>query len=284
MFLATMSFVCTTHASVVKLDYWNFDTDTSGKTFGTSTVAGWANSGSNGSLWNNGAYTPGKAEANGNGSLLVSGQAGAVFRKVTGTGSATAGQYATPYTTGAYRIELNFAGWNLAGTGPNSNNSIQLLAMPNEAAGTGGVAGIRLDKYGATAARVQLFSNSTASGNQENFLSVNFGLVETTAQSFAIEFDYASKNITYLRNGTIIGQYTNFLGAADGPYTVTSNVGSDARMGSLQFSTSSNWNADNTVNIDSMGFSQIPEPSTGSMILLGMGGLAAVRLLRRKVS
>jgi hypothetical protein len=28
----------------------------------------------------------------------------------------------------------------------------------------------------------------------------------------------------------------------------------------------------------------IPEPSTGSMVLLGMGGLAAVRLLRRKVS
>ncbi|MDA0324235.1 MAG: PEP-CTERM sorting domain-containing protein, partial [Verrucomicrobia bacterium] len=97
-------------------------------------------------------------------------------------------------------------------------------------------------------------------------------LTGNPAQNLAIELDYNTGGIEYIVNGVTVQKFTNFNGVAIGSFQLSTSGGSGS------------WSSDNIVSVNSMGLSMIPEPSTGSMILLGMGGLAAVRLLRRKVS
>ena len=290
MFLATMSFVCTTHATNVKLDYFEFN-DVAGKTFGTSTVAGWANTGVLDSRWNFGnvSQNPGGVNAagtqafktDGSGNMILTGLQGQTFRKL---GAGTTGAYTTPLgastllggaATGIYRFELNLASWSLDANGLN-NNSFQ--AMLTSAASGTDIAGIRL-KLNDGASQIQMYTDSTDSGAQNNFHNIDFAaLTGNPAQNLAIELDYNTGGIKYLVNGVTVQNYTNFNKVAIGSLQLTtSGVNNSPTTGTF-------WSPDNTVSVNSMGLSMVPEPSTGSMILLGMGGLAAVRLLRRKVS
>ena len=284
MFLATMSFVCTTHATNVKLDYFEFN-DAAGTTFGTTAFAGWANTGVLDSRWNfgdvkqNPGGTTGTASAfttDGSGNMILTGLQGQTFRKL---GAGTTGAYTTPLgastllggaATGIYRFELNLASWSLAANGPNGNSFQAILTSAAE--GGTDIAGIRL-KLNDGASRIQMFTDSTETGAQNNFHNVDFAaLTGNPAQNLAIELDYNTGGIEYIVNGETVRNFTNFAKVDIGSFQLSTSGGSGF------------WSPDNTVSVNSMGLSMVPEPSTGSMILLGMGGLAAVRLLRRKVS
>ena len=203
MFLATMSFVCTTHATNVKLDYFEFN-DVAGKTFGTSTVAGWANTGvldsrrNFGDVKQNPGGTTGTASAfktDGSGNMILTGLQGQTFRKLGG--SSPTGAYTTPLgastllggaATGIYRFELNLASWSLAANGLN-NNSFQAM-LTSAAAGGTDIAGIRL-KLNDGASQIQMYTDSTDSGAQNNFHNIDFAaLTGNPAQNLAIELDY----------------------------------------------------------------------------------------------
>jgi hypothetical protein len=290
MFLAILSFVSISHATNMKLDYFEFN-DVAGKTFGTSTVAGWANTGVLDSKWNFGnvLQNPGGVNAagtqafktDGSGNMILTGLQGQTFRKL---GASTTGAYTTPLgastllggaATGIYRFELNLASWSLAANGLNGN-SFQILL--NSAASGTDIAGIRL-KLNGTGSQIQMFTDSTETGAQNNFHNIDFAaLTGNPAQNLAIELDYNTGGIKYLVNDVTVQNYTNFNKVAIGSFQLsTSGVSGSPTTGTF-------WSPDNTVSVNSMGLIMVPEPSTGSMILLGMGGLAAVRLLRRKVS
>jgi hypothetical protein len=274
----------------VQIDFFEFN-DVAGKTFGTSTAAGWANTGVFDSRWNFGnvSQNPGGVNAagtqafktDGSGNMILTGLQGQTFRKL---GASTTGAYTTPLgastllggaATGIYRFELNLASWSLDANGLN-NNSFQ--AMLTSAASGTDIAGIRL-KLNDGASQIQMYTDSTDSGAQNNFHNIDFAaLTGNPAQNLAIELDYNTGGIKYLVNGDTVKNYTNFNKVAIGSLQLTtSGVNGSPTTGTF-------WSPDNTVSVNSMGLSMVPEPSTGSMILLGMGGLAAVRLLRRKVS
>ena len=86
----------------IALELWEFD-DAEGLSFqsATGTNAGFANTGSNGSLWNFGGFAAG-ASTDGVGNLVVTGKTGAVFRKLSTT-------YSPAITTGVYRLTLDIA-------------------------------------------------------------------------------------------------------------------------------------------------------------------------------
>ena len=72
----------------IALELWEFD-DAAGLSFGAApTIAnpspndGFANTGSNGSLWNFGGFSAG-ASTDGEGNLFVTGKSGAVYRKMS---------------------------------------------------------------------------------------------------------------------------------------------------------------------------------------------------------
>jgi hypothetical protein len=80
--LATGAIASVSYASPVALDLWEFD-DAAGLSFGGSAVdaaAGFSNTGSNGTLWNYGGFSAG-GSTDGNGNFVVTGKAGAVYRK-----------------------------------------------------------------------------------------------------------------------------------------------------------------------------------------------------------
>jgi hypothetical protein len=163
----------------------------------------------------------------------------------------------------------------LAANGLNGN-SFQILL--NSAESGTDIAGIRL-RLNGTGSQIQMFTDSTATGAQNNFHNIDFAaLTGNPAQNLAIELDYNTGGIKYLVNDVTVKNYTNFNKVAIGSFQLsTSGVNGSPTTGTF-------WSPDNTVSVNSMGLIMVPEPSTGSMILLGMGGLAAVRLLRRKVS
>ena len=290
MLLAILSFVSISHATNMKLDYFEFN-DVAGKTFGTSTVAGWANTGVLDSKWNFGnvSQNPGGVNAagtqafktDGSGNMILTGLQGQTFRKL---GASTTGAYTTPLgastllggaATGIYRFELNLASWSLAANGLNGNS---FQAMLTSAASGTDIAGIRL-RLNGTGSQIQMFTDSTETGAQNNFHNIDFAaLTGNPAQNLAIELDYNTGGIKYLVNDLTVQNYTNFNKVAIGSFQLsTSGVSGSPTTGTF-------WSPDNTVSVNSMGLIMVPEPSTGSMILLGISGLTAVRLLRRKVS
>ena len=271
MFLATMSFVCTTHATNVKLDYFEFN-DVAGKTFGTSTVAGWANTGVLDSRWNfgdvkqNPGGTTGTASAfktDGSGNMILTGLQGQTFRKLGG--SSPTGAYTTPLgastllggaATGIYRFELNLASWSLVANGLNGNS---FQAMLTSAASGTDIAGIRL-KLNDGASQIQMYTDSTDSGAQNNFHNIDFAaLTGNPAQNLAIELDYNTGGIKYLVNGDTVKNYTNFNKVAIGSLQLTtSGVNGSPTTGTF-------WSPDNTVSVNSMGLSMVsttPPPTS----------------------
>ena len=95
----------------IALELWEFD-DAAGFSFGgapttanPSPNASFANTGSNGSLWNFGGFSAG-ASTDGEGNLVVTGKAGAVYRKMSPT-------YSPATTTGVYRLTLDISATNV---------------------------------------------------------------------------------------------------------------------------------------------------------------------------
>ena len=256
----------------VQIDFFEFN-DVAGKTFGTSTAAGWANTGVFDSRWNFGnvSQNPGGVNAagtqafktDGSGNMILTGLQGQTFRKLGG--SSPAGAYTTPFNassvvsgaaTGIYRFELNLASWSLDANGLN-NNSFQ--AMLTSAASGTDIAGIRL-KLNDGASQIQMYTDSTDSGAQNNFHNIDFAaLTGNPAQNLAIELDYNTGGIKYLVNGVTVKNYTNFNKVAIGSLQLTtSGVNGSPTTGTF-------WSPDNTVSVNSMGLSMVsttPPPTS----------------------
>ena len=246
-------------AVVGPLEYFTIETDAAGTAFGPN----WANSGSLGSQWNFGG--PATMAANGTGQMVISGHTGQTFRKLpkAGTVNAAAGadEYAALLTSGAYRLELDFNSWSLAGSAA-AGGQVDLQLRPS--ASSGSVVGIRLKLEDAATARVQMYSDLSAAGFQNGFRNFDFALSELAAQRFAIEFDFDNDTVDYYYNGSVTNSFSDF---------------SAAQVGTLQFSSNAGWDPDHVVSIEQLGLVAIPEPAT--LGLLGAFG-GAILFFRRR--
>jgi hypothetical protein len=211
-------------------EYWTFDNDAAAKAFG----ANWENSGVLGSVWNYGG--PGTISTDGAGSLVVSNHPGQVYRKLPDAGTANADpsldQYAEPFTSGVYRLEMDFSSWELDSAAVGSDMTFAAL---NQNSGTT-IAGIRLQVFDSSTARVQLFGDYA--GTAAGYRNFEFGLTNAVAVSFAIEFDFDNGTATYSTNGVQTHSFTDFEAT---------------QLGQIQFNTDSVWPVTSTVVIDQMG-------------------------------
>ena len=218
-----------------QLEYFNFD-DVAGKSFNT-----FVNSGTLGSPWNNGAPAGKDIATDGAGNLVVNYE-GQLFRKLPQAGSdnAAAGvdEYATAFTSGVYRLELNFASWDL----DPSKATDGVLTWSARDAATGGspFAAIRLKIEADTAARLQFFHG----GVNPSFYSLDYPLSNTTPIAAAIEFNIDAGTATYYIDGVAVSTKANFT-----------NI---TQVATLQFDTDTNWSSNSIVAIDTMGFSTPP--------------------------
>ncbi|VGO17488.1 hypothetical protein PDESU_06084 [Pontiella desulfatans] len=222
-----------------KLEYWDFEADAANKSFGTN----WVNSGSLGSEWTFGG--PDTITTDGAGSLIVSNHSGEVFRKLPKAGTANANPtndaYATAFTTGKYRLEMNFASWDLPEGADSGNLELQALS------GTNAVALIRLRVNDAgNATWMQLMG--VESGAQK-FNTYGLGTASTnrtTPATAVIEFDFDNDTIEYFLNGEL---------------KKSTNVFNEAGFDQLVFTTDANWSSNNVVVIESMGLSTFIDPN-----------------------
>jgi hypothetical protein len=223
----------------VKLEYWDFDADAANQSFG----ANWINAGSLGSEWNFGG--PGTIATDGAGSLVVSNHPGQVFRRLpkAGTANADAGSdvYAEPFTSGVYRLAMDFSSWDLP-DGVNSGN----LELRVDSGGTS-IALIRLRVNTAgDAAWVQLMGKEAGVQKYNTYGQGSGSTNKSTATSAAIEFDFDNDTIEYF---------------IDGSSMKTTNVFNEAGFDQITFTTDAAWSSNNIVVIDAMGLSKYVEPA-----------------------
>lgn len=222
-----------------KLEYWDFDMDAANKSFGTN----WVNSGSLGSEWNFGG--PGTITTDGAGSLVVSNHSGQVFRKLpkAGTINADAGSdvYAVPFSSGVYRLELDFSSWDLPDGVDSGNLELQVVS------GGSALAAIRLRVNAAgNGTWVQLMGKESGVPKYNAYGQGTGSTNNTTATSAAIVFDFDNNTIEYFLNG-ISKKSTNTF--------------NEAAFDQLIVMTDSNWSSNNVVIIDSMGLTKFVQSS-----------------------
>ena len=225
-----------------KLEYWDFDSDAASKAFG----ANWVNSGSLDSEWNFGG--PGEIATDGLGSLIVSNHSGQMFRKLPKAGTANANPsndvYAASFTTGVYRLEMDFSSWELPDGADSGNLELQVVS------GGSAVAAIRLMASTAgNAAWIQLMGKESGSQTYNTYGQGVGSTNKATATTAAIEFDFDNNTIEYFIN-EVSKKSTNTF----------NEVGFDQ----LVFTTDSNWSPNNVVTIDSMGLSEFVETSSNT--------------------
>ena len=169
------------------LEAWEFD-----DTVGTD-LNDLNNSGSLNSLWRFNTT----AATDGSGNFVVPGDAGTTTRRLPerGTANALAGDdfYATPFTSGKYRFEVKFASWDVDAASAGDSLTFQVN-----------------DVSSATIARIDFELNAADvdirfSGFDGNFRVTDpLNLVEASATTAAIEFDFDNDTIDYLLNGSVI--------------------------------------------------------------------------------
>lgn len=221
-----------------KLEYWNFDLDAANKSFGTN----WINSGFLNSEWSFGG--PAEIATDGAGSLVVSNHPGETFRKLpkAGTANADAGThaYAVPFTSGVYRLEMDFSSWNLPDGNGSGNLQFQ-VASDNSA-----VASIQLRVSTAgDAAWIQLMGKESGALKYNTYGLGADSTNKTTATSAAIELDLDNNTIEYFINGVL---------------KKSTNTFNEAGFNQVIFTTDATWSSNNVVTIDAMGLSQLGEP------------------------
>lgn len=212
-----------------KLETFDFE-EASGKSFNT-----FANSGTLDSEWNYGGPLA-NFFTDSSGNLVVSNNAGQIFRKIPKAGTANAApgadEYATPFSTGKYRLDMDLTSWEL----DSAVGSTLTWAALDAASGGSIAAGIRLEVTDATTAKLKIFHSDS------NFRSFDFGLTNAAGLAAAIEFDFDAGTATYYTNGIQTHSFGNFT--------------NDLPVATLQFNLSGSWTAGSTVKIGEMGFSQ----------------------------
>lgn len=223
-----------------KLEYWDFDADAAGKSFGTN----WVNSGSLNSEWN--FSGPDTISTDGAGSLMVSNHEGQVFRKLpkTGTANADAGSdiYAVPFTSGVYRLEMDLSSWDLPDGADSGNLEFQAVSAGSPVA----LIRLRVNTAG-NAAWMQLMGKEGGAAKYNTYGQGTGSTNSAAGLAAAIEFDFDNHTIEYLLDGVSKKTATNF-----------NEVGFDQ----LIFTTDANWSTNNLVAINSMGISKYAPPAS----------------------
>lgn len=223
-----------------KLEFWGFDKDPANQAFG----ANWNNSGSLDSIWNYGG--PGEIATDGFGSLVVSNHSGQVFRKLPKAGTANANGsgdvYDVAFTSGVYRLEMDFASWDF----PAGADSGQLQ--------------LTLASDGSEVVRIRLRPNTAGDGAWIQLMGVESGIRQyntygqgagstnkTAATSAMIEFDFDNDTINYFIDG--------------GEPKKTATTFDAAGFDQIVFNTDANWSPNNVVTIDAMGLYRYVAPA-----------------------
>ncbi|NDV63184.1 PEP-CTERM sorting domain-containing protein [Puniceicoccales bacterium CK1056] len=227
---------------IVPLEYWDFESDSSG-----TDLNDLSNSGSLGSSWN---FNTPEDLTNGSGQFVIGSGAGVYTRKLPdGANEAgTTNLYASPLTTGKYLFEVTFAGWtaDAASVGDTWNFKIQDSTGAN-------VANIiwQVDTASTTRLRASTIANAGATQYFRQYNST--GLTQSTAVTLAIEFDFDNDTVRYLLDGVEEFSATDFSG--DG-------------ISGWVYSKGGAWTSTETsLTLESMGLSQVvPEPSTYALV------------------
>ena len=211
-----------------QLEQFNFD-DVAGKSFNT-----FVNSGTLNSSWNYGGPAA-TIFTDGAGSLVVSNHPGQTYRKIN--------SYASPYTSGVYRLEMDLASWDLDAAAVGSTLTFGAVSDATDVLSL--IAAVRLTVQDATTARVQMFGDFTSGATYRAF---DFSLADTNGLSCAIDFDFDADTATYSTNGVETHSFTNFQGT---------------QVESLQFNTSSTWTTNSVAAMNAIGFSEfVGTPAT----------------------
>lgn len=229
----------------IAFELWTFD-DAAGLSFqsATGTNAGFANTGSNGSLWNFGGFKSG-GSTDGIGNLVVTGNAGTVMRKTSPT-------YSPAIATGVYRLTLDISAWDMtagsilidAAADASGNTRVAALKFehrPESTTGTGeeGDPVVTVPAY----ARIQAIIKSTSSASG-GYVYRAYDVAESGATPISayIEFDFDNDTAEFVVDGDIRATVTDFESA-------------DLTM--LRFSQDANFVETNEVRVDSMGLYQM---------------------------
>ena len=243
--------------SLVSLEYWEFN-DVAGKSFDTGANDGMTNSGDNGTHWNLGGTVSNSMETDGNGNFVISNHNGQTYRKLPDPG------YTTPYSSGKYRLEMNFTSWNL------DNSSNGAMGMELVDASNARVLSFTLgvDTNDTSKGKFQFAGISEGSTRQDKLIYGNqtVDLSHSTRYGIAIEFDFDNDTLEFFADGNSIRTVTDF---------------NATEFSQLKFFTNNPWTANSTVSLDSMGLLQIPEPETYALTL---GLLLLLALSARRLS
>ena len=237
---AIASFAQAQTLTPIALELWTFD-DAEGLSFQSPTGnAGFANTGSNGSLWNFGGFKSG-GSTDGIGNLVVTGNAGIVMRKTSPT-------YSPAITTGVYRLTLDISAWDMtagsilidAAADATGNTRVAALKFEHRAEATTGTGEegdpvVTVPAY----ARLQAIIKSTSSASG-GYVYRAFDVAEsgTTPISAYIEFDFDNDTAEFVVDGDVRATVTDFESA-------------DLTM--LKFQQDASFVETNEVKIDSMG-------------------------------
>ena len=186
-------------AAVTQLEYWTFEND--GSSDGLRDAE---NSGTMGSSWNFNTTTQGDL-ANGSGQFVMAGDSTTTTRKLPRAGfdNALSGAdfYAAPLTTGKYVLGVDFASW--AADSASVGDSWKLGVNDSGGALIGQIIW-EIDS--ATSVRLR-FSTTTDGGSR--FRNVTgFGIVEASAPTVELEFDFDNDTVRYLVDGAETHQNT----------------------------------------------------------------------------
>lgn len=165
-----------------------------------------SNSGTLGSVWN---FNTVGAVTDGNGLFVISGDCGTTTRKMpkkgTANAEADAEAYASPLTTGAYSLTVDFAAWSLDAASVGDTWKIKAQDL----SGTD-IAGIEFGMDSTTTARIRMWTQGV--GNQY-YRSYSFGISSTSGALCQVQFDFDNDTVSYLIDGQEQFSASDFAGS-----------------------------------------------------------------------
>lgn len=229
------------------LEYWTFDTDSSGDGLRDA-----VNSGSTASSWNFNTTTQGDV-ADGAGSFVLSGNSTTYTRKLPADPG-----YASPATTGIYLLEWDFTSWSVNTASVGDTVSFRVSDSSGNNA-----ANLIWEVLDSTTVRVR--ASTYLSDTTQAFRNLStYSLSEADGPRVGIEFDFDNDTVRYLLDGAEANSFSNF-GATD--------------IKQISLVKNGAWGTSATsVSINEMGLSAIPEP--GTMLLL-VGATASLLMWKR---